>query len=67
MANTLDTPQRLLTPAEAAAVLSVKEKTLANWRSNGQGPDFIKFYEGGLVRYEAKALELWITTCRRTA
>lgn len=43
--------EELLTPAEAAGVLRLSEKTLANWRSKGTGygPTYRKV--GGRVRY----------------
>lgn len=39
----------LLVPAEAADVLRLSDKTLANWRSKGVGPRFHKV--GGRIRY----------------
>ena len=40
----------LLTPADVAGRLQKPEKTLANWRSQGIGPKFLKL-ENGSVRY----------------
>jgi len=48
-----------LTPAEAAEYLSVKEGTLANWRSEGRGPQFAK--QGRVVRYSAAVLDAWLS------
>ena len=42
-------PDDLLTPSEAAAVLMLSIKTLANWRSRGCGPRFSKV--GSEIRY----------------
>lgn len=35
--------EKALTAKEAAAFLAVSPKTLANWRSQGQGPSYIKY------------------------
>lgn len=32
----------LLTPAELAAMLGMSPRTLANWRSIGKGPPYVK-------------------------
>lgn len=45
-------------PAEAASILGFSQKTLANWRSNGGGPRFIKI-NGGAVRYAVEELARW--------
>lgn len=49
-----------LTPAAVADALGLTVKTLANWRSNGEGPSFVKI--GSRVRYEAEAFEAWKRT-----
>lgn len=46
-----DLRKRFLRPKEAAEILRVKPKTLANWRSLGKGPDWRR--HGGLIVYEA--------------
>jgi len=48
----------LLTPAQVAVQLGISEKTLANWRSLGHGPDSMKL--GGRVRYEEAAVDAFI-------
>lgn len=53
-------PDPLATPPEVAAYLRKPEKTLANWRSLGIGPDYIKA-ENGSVRYRWAAVEAWLT------
>lgn len=52
-------PNRFVTPAIAAAFLSVMPCTLAAWRSAGVGPRFTKLSAGrsGAVRYELLELE----------
>jgi hypothetical protein len=47
----------LLTPIEAACYLKCSIKTLANWRSKGIGPPFIK---KGRIAYEQTELERWL-------
>ncbi len=48
-----------LTPAEAAAVLSVPTGTLAQWRYRGEGPIYSKI--GSVIRYRRGALDDWLT------
>lgn len=43
-------PEAALPPADAAAFLGVSAKTLANWRSLGQGPAYVQ-YHGRRVAY----------------
>lgn len=45
----------LMTTHDVAALLAVSPQTLAMWRSNGRGPDYMKF--GKVVRYERAAVE----------
>ncbi len=52
--------KKLLTPKEAAELLSVPESTLAQWRSQRRGPPFIKL-EGRLVRYRLSELEGYLS------
>ncbi|GMA19603.1 helix-turn-helix domain-containing protein [Arsenicicoccus piscis] len=44
------TPEDALAPADAATFLGVSVKTLANWRSLGQGPAYVQFH-GRRVAY----------------
>lgn len=48
-----------LTTAASAAMLSVSTQTLANWRSLGSGPAYIKLPNGS-IRYEAAELQRWM-------
>jgi len=48
----------LLDPREAADYLRIKVQTLANWRMNGRGPEYVRI--GRLVRYRVAQLEAWI-------
>ncbi len=56
---------RLLTSAEAAALLRVHPQTLVNWRCKGFGPDWIQV--GGAIRYSAAQLEEWVNAQTRGA
>lgn len=49
----------LLTPAELAGMLNVKESTLAQWRYLRRGPAFLKL-SGGLIRYRQKTVAMWL-------
>lgn len=54
---------RALPPAHAARYLGVvTEKTLANWRSLGMGPPFVRVGEGKLARvaYRRGDLDAWL-------
>lgn len=48
----------LLSPTQVAERFSMAEGTLANWRSAGIGPRFVK--TGGRVRYRESAIESWL-------
>ena len=53
---------RLLTTDEAATFLSLKRKTLENWRVAGGGPQFIR--AGGRIAYDPRDIEAWIAARR---
>lgn len=46
------------TPAEAAEILRVGNKTLQTWRRDGRGPAFIK--DGNVVLYPEAAIVAWM-------
>jgi excisionase family DNA binding protein len=50
----------LLTSKEAAEFLSIPEGTLAQWRSQRRGPQYVKL-EGRLVRYRLTDLETYLS------
>jgi len=57
-----------LTPREAAALIGVRTKTLANWRCQGRGPRFVKFgpVKGkGAIRYRRSDLVSWLMSHTR--
>lgn len=68
---TVNQPQGLATAEEVAAFLGgeFSPKTLANWRSQGKGPAFIKLSSGrgGSVRYEWSAVNAWLAEQRKAA
>jgi hypothetical protein len=58
--------EQLLTPADAAKMLSVSRQTLANWRVNQ--PNRVPFvYVAGLVRYRLADIEALIQQARSVA
>ena len=52
-------PTRPAVPEEVAEYLQRDEKTLANWRSLGVGPAYIKMAGGG-IRYRWADVEKWL-------
>lgn len=56
--------QRLLSPSSVAALLSVDERTLSNWRYRSSGPAFVKV--GARIAYPLDALSDFIEANRST-
>ncbi|THV43652.1 helix-turn-helix transcriptional regulator [Glycomyces buryatensis] len=56
----------LLTPEETSEVLKVATQTLANWRSQGKGPSWVKL-GARRCRYRRSELERFITSMTVTA
>ena len=58
---------KYLTPQQVAARYNnaITVRTLGNWRSTGQGPDYVKI--GGKVMYPVDALIQWEESRKRTA
>ena len=54
--STADT--QFLTPDDLASMWQVSVGTIANWRTNKKGPEFIRI--GGLVRYSPAAVNDWL-------
>ena len=50
---------RFMRPEELAAYLGVKPKTLANWRSLGEGPPFVQLSRNA-VGYLESAVLAWL-------
>lgn len=53
-----------LTIAEAAKVIGVKERTLADWRRTGEGPPHLRI-SSRCVRYLASDVRGWLEGRRR--
>jgi Helix-turn-helix domain len=57
---------KLLTPEMVEQKFHIKRGTLANWRCQGRGPEYVK--TGRKVLYTLTALEEWSRSCTvRTA
>lgn len=56
--NQEEQSRKLLTPTEAAEILTLSPKTLAKWRCLRVGPPWIKI--GGSVRYRAADISDYI-------
>jgi hypothetical protein len=48
-----------LTPDDLARAWRLSPGTIANWRTNRKGPEFVRI--GGLARYHPAAVEAWLT------
>ncbi|KAA8825213.1 helix-turn-helix domain-containing protein [Bifidobacterium myosotis] len=54
------TPEPLLTPAQAAAVLAIPVTTLSRWRSERRELPYVRV--GRVIRYRRADLDHWIET-----
>ncbi len=52
--------QTLWTPEEAAGYLKVSPDTMANWRTSGDGPRFLRPPKTRIIRYPAVECQRWI-------
>ena len=59
------TVDELVTPTQLADELLVPEKTLAQWRYLGRGPQFLKLE--GHVRYRRSDVDAWREDCVRSS
>jgi predicted site-specific integrase-resolvase len=55
--------KKLLKPADVADRFCLSVRTLANWRSRGEGPKFIKI--NGRVRYSQEDVDAYEKKARR--
>ena len=53
-------PIKFATAAEVAEVLRLSPKTLANWRSKGLGPKYVRI--GSRILYDGDEFETWLAT-----
>ncbi len=51
--------KKWLTPVEVSELYGVATQTLACWRAQGVGPEYVKIPHSRLIRYEASKLEAW--------
>lgn len=58
--------EKLLDTVEVARVLGIHPATLATWRSQGRGPEFLKVGPRK-VRYRVRDLDTWLDRNRRTS
>jgi predicted DNA-binding transcriptional regulator AlpA len=63
MTTTVESPDVLLTPKDAAAFLRLSLSWLAKARQRGDGPPYIKL--GKSVRYSESALLAWVKSRQR--
>ncbi|MBN2371764.1 MAG: helix-turn-helix domain-containing protein [Vicinamibacteria bacterium] len=61
--TTTDTHDTYLSAREAAALIHMRPKTLANKRVYGDGPPYIR--AGGRVLYSRRDLDEWLRARRR--
>lgn len=54
--------EKLLTAAEVAQILGVAPKTLANWRTMGRGPAWVRLTHSS-VRYTEAQVAAWVAAC----
>ena len=57
-ASRAEETERLLSPADVAGWIGVPVATLANWRSGGIGPAYLRV--GRHVRYRGADVEAWL-------
>ncbi len=55
----------LMDTDSTAAYLGFSAKTLRNWRSEGDGPPYVKF--GNRVRYDRRVVDRWLEKHTRGA
>ncbi|QCB97153.1 DNA-binding protein [Arthrobacter sp. PAMC25564] len=58
MTLALEPEVQWLTPDDLARAWQVSAGTIANWRTNNKGPEFVRI--GGLVRYHPDAVAAWL-------
>lgn len=56
-------PLIVLRPRDVEREYGIPEQTLANWRSTGRGPAFIRV-SPRMVAYERAAIERWLSSRR---
>jgi predicted DNA-binding transcriptional regulator AlpA len=59
-------PDSILKPDEAAEMLRITPRTLADWRYRGVGPRFVR-YSGRAVRYRLRDVDAWLAGREQTS
>lgn len=54
---------KLINEKKVAEIYGLKVNTLRNWRSNKQGPKYLKI-NGKMIRYRVQDIEDYLVTCR---
>jgi len=54
----IDSGRPMLTPKEAALLLSTKPRNLAQWRYESRGPAYVKL--GGIIAYRRSDIDAYI-------
>nr|WP_082072090.1 helix-turn-helix domain-containing protein [Microbacterium azadirachtae] len=58
---TTDAVEPLWNSREAAEFLNVSQATLSRWRSQQEGPPFVRV--GGVARYNPPTVRAWVLEC----
>ena len=53
---------KYLRPREVEQIYRINAKTLANWRSQGKGPSYLRI--GGRIFYQVHKLKRYIRGCK---
>jgi len=53
---------KLINEKKVAEIYGLKVNTLRNWRSNKQGPKYLKI-NGKMIRYRVQDIEDYLVTC----
>ena len=56
--------KKLLTEAQVADLLAIKQRTLARWRQLGIGPVYTK--AGGSIRYDPRDIDAYLAKMRHS-
>lgn len=57
-----DNDEILIPSRQMPAYVGLSQQTLARWRHEGKGPEYVKI--GRLVAYKAGTVREWLETCR---
>jgi predicted DNA-binding transcriptional regulator AlpA len=57
--SALPSVDQLLTPTQVAAITGLSTETLAQWRSQRRGPEYLKISHN-CIRYQQSDLAIWL-------